>query len=124
MARDRIKSRALFKREVWIGQRESAEQGGIGFPRPSSCNTDLESSDLVFEDESGFVLIKGAWYDSGSASETIPFVSPVLSSMAAESPAGSKLPSSNSVRCSGSKARAAVEAANPWKIKAPRISET
>ena len=85
---------------------------------------DLESPDLVVGGESGFVSMKGSWYDFGPAGETITSVSPVLSSMAVESTMGSKLPSSDLVVCSGSKAGAVIGAANPWKIKSPRISAT
>ena len=104
---------------VWIGKRESVERGGAGVPWPSSYNMDLESPELVHGGESGSMRIEGAWSYSGPADETIPSVSLVLRSMVAESPAGSKLPSLDSARSSGPEAGAAVEAANPWKIKSP-----
>ena len=74
--------------------------------------------------ESGFMMIEGAWRNSGPAGEALPSGFPVTSSLAVESPAGSKLPSSDLVMCSRSKARAAVGAVNPYKIKSPRISVT
>ena len=122
MARDYIKSRASFKSGIGTGKQESMERGRTGVPWPSSYDTDLESSEVVHRGESGLMRMEGAWSDSGPSGETIPSVSPVLSSMAAESLACSKLPSSDSTKSSGSEAKAAVEATNPWKIKSPRIS--
>ena len=124
MVRDRIKSRASFKNEVWKGKRESVEQGGTEVPWPSSYDADLESAELVSRGESGFMRIEGAWRDSRPVADAIPFDSPVSGSIAAESLAGFKLPSSDLVMCSGSKARAVIRAVNPWKIKSPRISAT
>ena len=69
----------------------------------------------MFGEESGFVMTAGDAILSGFL---------VLSSIAAESPAGSRLPSSDLVTRSGSKAGAVVGASNPWKIKSPRISAT
>ena len=106
MARDRIKSKASFKSEVWTGTE---------VPWPSSHDADLQGSELVFGEETGFVMIAGDATLSGF---------PVLSSKAAESPAGSRLPSSDLVTRSGSKAGAVVGAMNPWKMKSPRISVT
>ena len=99
MARDHIKSRASFKSEVWTGTE---------VPWPSSHNADSEGSEPVSGEEPGFVMTAGSAILSGS---------PVLSSIAAESPAGSRLPSSDLSACSGSKARAVIGAANPSRIK-------
>ena len=60
MARDRIKSKASFKSEVWTGKRESVELGGTEVSWPSSHDVDLESSELVSGGESGFMMIEGA----------------------------------------------------------------
>ena len=106
MARDRIKSKATFKSEVWMGTE---------VPELSLHDGDFKDSEPVFGEESGLEMTAG---------DTILFDSPVLSSIAAESPAGSRLPSSDLVTRSGSKAGAVVGAANPWKIKSPRISAT
>lgn len=105
MARDCIKSRASFKSELWIGKRESVEEGGTEVPWPSSYDADLESSELVSEGESDSMRIEGAWRDSRPAGDAIPSGSPVSGSIAIESPTGFKLPSSDLVVRSGSKAR-------------------
>ena len=84
-------------------------------PWPISHDADSEGSKPVFREESGFMMVAGDTTSSGS---------PVLGSIAAESPAGSDIPSSNLVTRSGSKARAEVGVMNPWKIKSPRISAT
>ena len=86
---------------------------GTEVPWPNSHDADFEGSELVSGGESGFLMTAGDAILSGS---------PVLSSIAAENPAGSRLPSSGLVTHSGSKARAVVGAANPWKFKSPRIS--
>ena len=106
IARDRIKSKASFKSEVWTGTEASW---------PSSHDAVFEGSVLVSGEESGFTM---------TARDAILSGSPVLSSKAAESPAGSRLPSSDLVTRYGSRARAVVGATNPWKIKSPRISVT
>ena len=94
------------------GERESAGLAGMKASWPCSLGVDFESSDLEFGGESGF------------ADDAVPSGSPVVSSIIADSPAGSKLPSSDLVVCSGPKARAVVGAANPSKIKSPWISAT
>ena len=104
MVSDRIKSRASFKGEGWTEKRESVGLSGVGVPWRRPPDTNLESSNL----ESGGV--------SGA--------SPAASSISAESPAGSRLPSSDLSAYSRSKARAVIEAANPSKIKSPRILAT
>ena len=119
MARDRIKSRASFKSEVWTGKRESVELGRTEVPWPNRHDADLESSELVSGGESGFVRIEGAWHNSGPADDVIPFGSPVSSSIAAEG--SSKLPSSDLMMCSGSKARAVVGAAVGVKTGGSRV---
>src|SRR5215216_5605317 len=124
MARDRIKSRASFKSEVSTRKQKSAELGRAKASCPCSPGVDLKSSELASRGESGFPMIGGAQFDSGLADDTIPSGSPVVSFIIAESPVGSKLPSSDPVVCFGSKARAVVEVANPSKIKSPRISVT
>ena len=106
MARDRIKSRASFKSEACAG---------TGVPWPSPHDAGCEGSGLVFGKESDFMM---------SVGDTIPSGSPMLSFAAAESPAGSSLPFLDLMTRSGSKAGAVVGAANPWKIKSPRISAT
>ena len=115
MTRDRIKSRASLKGEVWPGRRESVEYGGKETPWPSSHDADSEGSEPVFGEGSGFMMIAGDATSSGS---------PVLGSIAAESLVGSDIPSSDLVARSGSKARAEVGVVNPWKIKYPQISAT
>ena len=90
MARDRIRSRASFKSKVWMG---------TGDPWPNSHDADFQGSDLVSGEGSGLVMIAGDAILSGF---------PGLSSKAAESPAGSRLPSSDLMTCSGSKAGAVV----------------
>ena len=114
MTRDRIKSRASLKGEVWPGRKESVEYGGKKIPWSGSHNADSEGSGPVFGEESGFMMI---------AVDTTSWLSHA-SLMAAESPAGSRIPSSDLVMCSGSKARAGVGATNPLKIKSPWISAT
>ena len=122
MARDRIKFRALVKVEVWTGKRESMERGRTGVCWPSSCNTDLESSESVLGGESGSMRIEGAWRDSRPAGDLTPSGSIVQGSIAAESPVGFKLPSSDLVVHFGSSARAVIGAANPCKIKSLLMS--
>ncbi len=100
LMRDRIRSKALFKSGVWTWSEVSG---------PSSHDAGLHFSEVVSGEESGLAMIAG------------DAILSVLSSKAAESPTGSRLPSSNLMMCSGSKARAVVEAVNPWKIKYPRI---
>ena len=124
MARNRIKSRASFKSEVWTGKRESVESSGTEVSWSSSHDADLKRLELVSGGESGFVMITGVWLDFGPAGDTMPFGSPVLRSIDVQSPAGFKLPSSYLVMRSGSKARAVVGVVNPWKIKSHRISAT
>ena len=85
--------------------------------------TDFESSDLESEVESVLSMIGGTWTDSEFAVDMIASGSLIMR-FATESPVGSTLPSSDLMVCSGSKARAAVGAANPSKIKSPRISAT
>ena len=58
------------------------------------------------------------------ADDTVASGSPAVSFIIVVSPVGSKLPSSDPAVCSRSKASAVVEAANPSKIKSPRISAT
>ena len=87
------------------------EYGGKKTPWPSSHDAESEGSEPVSGEEFDFIMI---------ASDTTSFGSPVLGSIAAESPAGSKNPSSDL----GSKAKADVGIANPWNIKSPRISAT
>ena len=123
MVRDRIKFKASFKSEVWTRKRESVGLAGVKASWPCLLGAELESSDLESGGESGF-LTRGARFDSGFANDAVPSGSPAVSSIIAESPAGSKLPSSDLVVCSGSNARAVVWAANPSKIKSPRILAT
>src|SRR3989337_4219771 len=119
MARDRIKSRASLKGEDWTGRPKSLALGEAKASWPCLLVVELKSSDLESRDESGSPVIKGIRFASGLADDAVSSGSPVVSSMIAESPAGSKLPSPDPVICSGSKARAVVGAANPSKIKSP-----
>ena len=121
---DHIKSRASFRSEVWTERRESVGPAGVRASWPRPLDVDLESSDLESEGESGTLATWGARFDLGFADDAVPSRSPVAGSIIACNPAGSKLPSSDLVVCSGSKARAAVGAANPLKIKFPQISAT
>ena len=91
MARDHIKSRASFKSEVWTGKRESVELGRAKASWPCSLDVDLKSSELAFGGESGFPMIGATMFDSWLADDTVPSGSPVVSSIVAESPVGSKL---------------------------------
>ena len=115
MTRDRIKSRASLKGEVWPGRRESVEYGGKETPWPSPQDADSKGSEPVPGEVFGFMMV---------ASDTTSPGSPVLGSVAADSLAGSGIPSSDLAMRSGSKARAEVGVVNPWKIKSPRISAT
>ena len=89
------------------------EYGGKDTPWPSSHDADSEGSEPVSGEESGFVMV---------ASDTTSSGSHVLGLVAADSPAGSGIPSSDPAMRFGSKARAEVGVVNPWKIKSPRIS--
>ena len=91
---------------------------------PLPLDVDLESSDLESEGESDALATRGVRFVFGFADDAVPSGSLVTSSITADSPAGSKLPSSDLVVCSGSKAGAAVWAANPSKIKSPQMSAT
>ena len=91
------------------------EYGGKETPWPSSHDADSEGSGLVSAVESGFMM---------AASDTTSPDSPVLGVAAADSLAGLVIPSLDQAMCSGSKARAEVGVANPWKIKSPRMSAT
>ena len=122
MARGHIKSRASFRSEVWTEKRESARLTEMRASWLRPFEVDLKSSDLESEGESRTLAKRGARFGFGFADDAVPSRSPIASSIIARSPAGSKLPSSDLVVCSGSKARAAVGAANPSKIKSPRIS--
>ena len=104
MTRDRIKSRALLKGEVWPGRRVSVEYGGKEIPGPSSHDADSKGSEPVSGEESGFMML---------ASDTTSSGSPVLGLVAADSPAGSGIPSSDPAMRFGSKARAEVGVVNP-----------
>ena len=72
------------------------EQGGTEVPWASLYDADLESLEFVSEGLSGSMRIEGAWRDSRPAGDAIPSGSPVSGSIAAESPAGFKLLSSES----------------------------
>ena len=91
------------------------EYGGKETPWPSSHDADSKGSEPVSGEESSLMMV---------ASDTTSSSSPVLGLVAANSPAGSVIPSSDLVVHSGSKARAAVRVVNPLKIKSPRISAT
>ena len=115
MTRDRIKSRALLKGMVRPGRREFVEYGEEETPWPSSHDDDFEGSGSVFGEEFGFMMI---------ADDTASSSSSVVGLIAAESPAGSGIPSSDLEMRSGFKPGAKPGVANPWKIKSPRISAT
>ena len=97
MTRDRIRSKASFKSGVQIGLEVSG---------PSSHDAGLQGSEVVSGEVPGLLMIAGDAILSGF---------PVLSSKAAESTTGSRLPSSDLMTRSGSKAGAMVEAANPGR---------
>ena len=84
-------------------------------PWSNSHNADSEGPEPVFGEEFGFMMMAG---------DTTSSDSPGLGSIAAESPAGSGIPSSDLAMRSGSKARVEVGVVNPWKIKSPQISAT
>ena len=119
MTRDHIRSKALFKSEVLTGKQESVERGGTEVPWPSSCDTnleslelvsggesaglarvraswlclfdaDLESSDMESGGESRLLMIGGTWTDSEFVVDTITSGSSIMR-FAAASPVGSKL---------------------------------
>ena len=94
MVRDRIKSRSSFKSEDWTGKRESAELVRAKASWPCTLGVDFESLELESRDESGLSMIGGTQSDSGLAQDTMSSGSPIVSFIA-ESPAGSKLPSSD-----------------------------
>ena len=123
MARDRIKSKASFKSEVWTWKRESAGLAGVKASWPCLLGMDFESSDLESGGESGLSMIGGTRSDFVFAMDIIASGSSIVR-FAAKSPAGSKLPSSDLTTRSGSKAGAAIGAANPSKIKSPQMSTT
>ena len=79
MMRGHTKFIASLKGEVCPGRRASVEYGGRENPWPSSHTADSEGLELVFGEESGFVMMTGVTASSDS---------PVLGSIAAESPAG------------------------------------
>ena len=108
MTGDHIKSRASLRSEVLSGRRASVEYGRKETPWPSSHDADSEGLEPMSGEESGFVTV---------ASDTTSSGSPVLGSMAADSPAGSVILSSDLAMHSGSKARAEVGVVNPWKIR-------
>ena len=74
--------------------------------------------------DSGSMRTEEAWHDSRPAGDAIPSGSLVSGSIAVESAAGFKLPSLDLVVCSRSKAKVVIGAANPGKIKSPRMSAT
>ena len=113
MTRDRIKSRASFKGEVWPERREPVEYGDRETPWPNSHDADSEDSEPMSGEGFGFMMVASDATSSGS---------PVLDLVAADSPAGSGIPSSDLATRPGSKARAEVGVVNPWKIKSPQIS--
>ena len=88
MTRDRIKSRASLKGEVWLGRRKSVEYGGKETPWPSSHDADSENSEPVSREEFGFVMV---------ASDTASSGSPVLGLVAIDSLAGLEILSSDLV---------------------------
>ena len=84
----------------------------------------LGSLILVPVHDSGPSVTGGIRPGSGLADDTVLSGSAAVSSAVVESLVDSKLPSPDLVVCSGSKARAAVGAVNPSKIKFPRIPAT
>ena len=89
------------------------EYGGKGIPWPSAHDADSKSSEPVYGEGSGFVMV---------ASDTASSGSPVLGLVTTDSPVGLEIPSLDLVTRSVSKARAEVGVVNPWKIKSPQIS--
>ena len=104
-------------------KRESAGMAGVRASELHLLGAGLESSDLESGGESGLSMIGGTWTDFEFAADTIASGSSIMR-FVAETPVGSRLPSLDLVVCSGSRARAVVGAANPLKIKSPRISAT
>ena len=123
MARDRIKSRASFKSEVWTLKRESAGLTGVKASWPCLLSVDFKSSDWESGGESGLSMIGRTWSNPRFAVDTVAFGSSI-ERFVAESPVSSRHPSSDLVVCSVFKARAVIGAANPSKIKSPRITAT
>ena len=80
------------------------EYGRKGIPWPSSHNADSEGLEPVSGEESGSMMVARDIAISGS---------PVLGLVAADSPAGPVIPSSDLAMRSGSKARAEVGVVNP-----------
>ena len=115
MTRDRIKSGASLKGEVWPERREPVEYGERGTPWPNSHDANSEDLEPVSGEGSGSVM---------AVSDTTSPGSPTMGLMAADSPATSGSPSSDLAIRSGSRARVEVGGANPWKIKSPQISTT
>src|SRR3989337_270836 len=100
MARDRIKSRASLKGEDWMGRPKSLALGEVKASWPCLLVVELKSSELASGDESGSPVVKGIRFDSGLADDAISSGSSVVSSMIAESPAGSKTPPPDPGICS------------------------
>ena len=97
MTWDHIESRASLKGEVWPERREPVEYGERETPWPNSHDADSEGPEPVLGEESGFMMMTGVITSSAS---------PVLGSIAAESPVGSGIPSSDLVMRSGSRSGA------------------
>jgi hypothetical protein len=77
---------------------------------PCSLGAGLESSELAFRGKFGPPKIGGILFDSRPADNEIASEFPVVNFVIAESPVGSKLPSSDKMVRSGSKARAGTMA--------------
>ena len=115
MTRDRIKSRASLQGEVWPEGREPVEYGERETPWPNSRDAGSEDSEPVSGEGSGSIMATG---------DITSFDSSTMGLRVTESPASLESPSSDLAIRSGSKARAKIEGANPWKIKYPQISAT
>ena len=75
---------------------------------PCSMGTDLESSELAPRGEFGSPMTGRVLLDSRLAKDMVASGSLAKSSIVGESPVGFKLPSSDELVCSGSKARAGI----------------
>ena len=94
MVRDRIKSRASLKGEVWPERREPVEYGERETPWPNSHDAESEDSQPVSGEGFGFMMV---------ASDTSSPGSPTMGLVSVDSPASSGSPSSDLAIRSGSK---------------------
>ena len=108
MVRDHIKSKASLRSEGRTGNRGPAELGMVHDTWLFSKSVDLDSSELASRGEFGSPIIGRVLLDSRLAEDIVASGPPTKSSVVGESPVGFKLPSSDELVCSGSKARAGI----------------